>query len=493
MALKEYAIREFLGIDQSKQQSAIEAGASPDACNMETEDGGLSVAKGFVRHLTAPVPGEGPIRRLIIWRSLVTTRYVVVAGREIYAWADTDETPEWKLIYTFGEDVKALRIAFCESMIGSEDHLLIASGEAPIVKWNGVGEAAAFGSEAKLSNKKVNFLAMHYARLFTAGDPENPSRLYWSKQPGDSRTIEDWAADSASENLGGGHVEVGDTSGDPITGLCALSNQLLIFKRGSTYRLLGDRPSNFRVCRVNAEVEQMVQTACLTAGDVPYWMTGTGLFYYDGQSAQHMYNARQLQTFLKGASFSNCRSAAARDRLYFTAYEIGNDPEALGGSRITDNAMVVYDLRRRTYMLRRGFRVSDLAAADGTVYMINDGRIIYRFEEGPDYDGTPIDAYWNTPLTDLNGKPGIKSLQELYLRGRGEGEGEGAAILIDTQAGRSIRNHRYLMPEREEDVLEIPLKNEGRTLSLRFSNEAGSRWSITGGVQLLYELRLRAM
>ena len=49
------------------------------------------------------------------------------------------------------------------------------------------------------------------------------------------------------------------------------------------------------------------------------------------------------------------------------------------------------------------------------------------------------------------------------------------------------------MPDREEDVLEVPLKNEGRTIALRFANEAGSRWSITGGIQLLYELRLRTM
>jgi len=80
MSMKQYRIREFGGIDQSMEQSAIDEGSSPDACNMDTRDGNLSVAKGFVKHLLEPVPGDGPVKRVYLWRSLVTTRYVVVAG-----------------------------------------------------------------------------------------------------------------------------------------------------------------------------------------------------------------------------------------------------------------------------------------------------------------------------------------------------------------------------------------------------------------------------
>ena len=491
--MKEYHIEEFKGVDQSRQQSAIDSGCSPDACNMDTSDGSLSIAKGYVKHLQSPVPGAGAIRRLAIWRDLVTTRYVVVAGREIYAYTDTDETPQWNLIYTYPDTVNGLRFDIREVKIGTEDYLLFANGETPIVKWDGNGNGVAFGSAEQVSDKKVNFLAMHYGRLFSAGDPENPSRLYWSQLPGDNRSIENWASDAASPHTSGGHVEIGDTGGDPITGLCALSNQLLIFKRGSVYRLLGDRPSNYRVYRVNGEMSQMVNTACVVYGDIPYWMTKTGLLFHDGQSTQLMFNASDLKTFLQGAVFTNCRGAQAQNRLYFTAYEQARDPENQGARRSYDNALVVYDLQRRSYMLRRGFQIGDIYGADGTLYLINDSRYLYRFDEGPDYDGTPIQAYWNTPLTDLNSKPAIKSLQELYLRGIGQSEGEGAILLIDAQAGRHRHNYRHLMPEQETDVLEIPLKNEGRTFALKFYNEAGSRWRILGGVELLYELRLRPM
>ncbi len=61
--------------------------------------------------------------------------------------------------------------------------------------------------------------------------PSATFRLYWSAVPGDGRTIEDWLSVDGSEDASGGYVEVGDGSADPIIGLTALSNQLLIWKR----------------------------------------------------------------------------------------------------------------------------------------------------------------------------------------------------------------------------------------------------------------------
>ena len=489
MSVAEYRIPAFYGIDQSAQEGAIDAGSSPDACNMDTEDGSLAVAHGFVKHVNAKVDGTKPIRRLLLWQGLTDERFVVIAGNDVYALNPHALTPAWELKFSYPETVTALRVDACEAMIGSEEYLLIACGEHQILKWSAAGTIAAFGTEAN-SQKHVNFLAMHYGRLFAAGDPDNPSLLYYSQLPGSGRTIESWAVDAASENTGGGSLEVGETKSDPITGLCALSNQLLIFKRRSIYRLFGDRPGNFRVQRVHAEVERTQYSSIVRHGDAPYWMTEGGLYYFDGQTALKSRYARRISTFLSGASFTNCRAAKKGDKLYFTAYELDRDLGGTGGARVCDNALLVYDLARQTYMVRRGFEVSDLCARDGVLYFMNKERVIYRFDEGADYDGTPIEAYWRTPLTDLNSKPGIKCLQELYLRGTSDGEG--AVLLLDARIGRNMHSYRCLMPEREEDVLEIPLKNEGRTFSLRFSNEAGSRFTIFGGLQLLFEHRLRA-
>ena len=81
----------------------------------------------------------------------------------------------------------------------------------------------------------------------------------------------------------------------------------------------------------------------------------------------------------------------------------------------------------------------------------------------------------------------------MYIRGISESGTEGAVMQLDVQIGRNLHNLRYLMPEYAGDVLEIPLKNEGRTFGFCFSNEEGSRWRILGGIQVLFEHRLRAM
>ena len=139
-------------------------------------------------------------------------------------------------------------------------------------------------------------------------------------------------------------------------------------------------------------------------------------------------------------------------------------------------------------MLRRGFDVSHLCALDGTLYMINGKKYVYRFGEGDSYDGEPILAWWSTPLTDLGDKGCIKQLRRLYMRGSAH---EDAAVLLDAIAGDNTSTHRVLLPSSEKRVLEIPLNNEGRTFSLVFYNEGGGRFSLNGGVELELSLRRR--
>ncbi|MPM86038.1 hypothetical protein SDC9_133121 [bioreactor metagenome] len=180
---------------------------------------------------------------------------------------------EWKQLYDFATLASAAQYDFLPVKIASTEYLLIANGTARMAKWDGASETAeAFGSAEGLSNTAVNFVEFYYSRLFAAGDAQNPSRLYYSQAPGDTRTIENWTAATESENVSGGFVDVG-TGSDPITGLFALSNQLLIFKRDSLYRLLGDRPGNFRIQPVNGTMQQPVHTACVRVGDVLYFLT----------------------------------------------------------------------------------------------------------------------------------------------------------------------------------------------------------------------------
>lgn len=629
MALQTYRVEDFKGIDQSRSENKLNSGYSPDAVNMDTENGDLAVGYGYSKHITTAVPGTGTIRRMYHWHTLRADKFVVIAGKTVYAYNGS----AWESIYIYGEDITSNAWDFEEVRIGNTDYLIIANGQTQMIKWDGEGEAELFGSglyvfettvasvgyngtkassvtyaeadsigtftltmpsgwayaantvvaftvpqdmgnvktvklkigsntytmdfvpiwssgdtaaavllstttateyeedygansvtltdavptewidrtkavgiqidgitqtvsevtdktvkfakvaksEIKsgatakvrggVSNIPVNYVELYYSRLFSAGDPDNPSRLYWSQPPGDTRTIEDWSMDDASDLTGGGYVEIGQTSSDPIVGLCALSNQLIIFKQSSIYRLLGDRPANFRITSVNKDVERMVNTALVAHGDIPYWLTRGGLYYHDGQSANLSASARQIRDILADADLSMCKGAENRDRLYFTIKQSDGD------------AIIVYDMKERTYMLRNGFNVVDICAYEGTLYMINDQRYVYQWDKSTTYDGEQIHAHWNTPFTDAGTMSVTKVLTTLYLRGEGE------AVRIRYRIGPFSHDDVYHMQPDTGEVLIVPLQNEGRVFGLEISNEAGSHFRILGGVDLRFMMK----
>jgi hypothetical protein len=463
-----YKINEFFGLDQSASENGLGSGMSPDACNMDTSLGTLSVAKGCTAYIDKPVPGNETPHRLILYRSQSDEQFLVLAGQTLYAY----RFGAWESVYEFGALIDN-RFSAVQVQINSTDYLVIGCGENQLVKYDGQ-TAAAFGSEQGLSNIPVPYLAAYKGRLFAAGDPAYKNRLYFSQLPGDGRTIENWSGVDASPNVEGGHAEVGSDGSDPILGILALSNQLLIFKRRSLYRLIGEKPSNFTIESVDAVTEPAPHSALVRVADAVYYLTGAGLCAFNGVTARPLSDARRIRTFLSGADVSDARGALARDKLMFLVKENG------------ESVIVEYDLLRRTYMLRRGFTAYDVCARDGAVYIIDKSRRVCKFDEGNSFNGLPIRAWWQTPATDLYEKGAVKAMRRLYLRGFAITKN--AAVIATVNIGGMNAVHRLLMPEEKSDVLEVPLQNEGRVFSLRFENEAGGRFSLEGGTELALEL-----
>jgi len=149
------------------------------------------------------------------------------------------------------------------------------------------------------------------------------------------------------------------------------------------------------------------------------------------------------------------------------------------------SAVAVYDLVRGAYMMRNGFTAHDVCARGDTLYILNGKRHVCRFGEGRTYDGIPIAAHWQTPLTDLHEKGCVKCMRELYLRG--SSELPDSVILMDMTVGKNTAAHRIRVPDTRDEVSEVPLVNEGRTFSMRFYNEAGGHFSLTGGAELSFD------
>ena len=326
-----------------------------------------------------------------------------------------------------------------------------------------------------ISDVPVGYIELYYNRLFSAGDPAHPSRLYWSQPPGDVKTIENWSMDDFSEAASGGHTEIGPTNNDPIVGLTALSNQLIIHKESGNYRLIGSNPSNFQILQINSGVEKMANTSRISHGDVPYWITRAGLYYYNGQQALLHPRSRQVRNTLRNANLTHSKGIECRDKLYFTM--------RCAAGEGADDTVLYYDMTENVWMKRNGFTIADFCTRDGEIFLINSNRYVYKVG-GTDYDGTDIEAYWRTPITDLGVKALDKHLGDMFVRGRSGGVNDNT--VITSWAGTVPEENTFILPVNDEDVKWVELNNEGRTFHFVFENRAGSWWKILGGVEILF-------
>ena len=551
MGVELYSINEFLGIAQHRDGSLLSTGTAIDARNMDTSDGNLSVAKGYVRRSSNAIPASsGKILRLI---PVDEGNMLAVTQKYIYHGTYS----EWNLtpVYTFEADLPAdCQIGYALGKINTTNVVVIGTGKTQLIKVNmedtvtaelfGSGQyiyestvesysnkvvtltdamsqevqikfvveggiyingtfragevtsdttitldeapaiVPAAGDTAKIrggaSDAHCNFVCMHNGRLFAAGDPENSNRLYWSTIPGDGRTIEHWLAVGSSVDLSGGYVDIGDTTADPIIGMCELSTQILIFKRYSIYRLYGDRPSYYTVERVERFTENMSNAGVAVKADIPYWLTKSGVKLFNGADMELLDDGQNfLVSFIDTVkSISQSKGFTARNKLYWTCRV--NDGEY-------DDSVIIFDTTNGTYMVRDGFNIADMCAFENTIYLINDTGYLYEFDKGDKYDGKAISAYWQTQPTDLSAKYQDKQLKHLFFRG------DGTTVIIET----SNRNNVITTERRvlqNEDMIDIPLRSVPcRRFSVKLSNEAGSYFSIQGGLQIFYEGKVRPL
>ncbi|MDO4567752.1 MAG: hypothetical protein Q4B99_02200 [Clostridia bacterium] len=468
MSQKLYKINEFIGLNQYHDENELSAAYSPDCANMDTSGGKLSVAKGFTRFASVQIPGSEEFVALYMGPSLANMSTLAFTRRLVYKLSGA--VAHWAVLHTFETPLTSGRIDFARAHIDDVDCLVIATGETQLMKYDGE-TISAFGSSELGSDAAVNYVTMYAGRLFAAGDALHPSRLYYSQLSGGGRSVEDWRESEVSPELSGGYVDVGGADHDAITCIASLKNQLLIFMESSIYRLIGDRPSNFIVERLCDAPESIRHTAFVNMGDGGYFMTQKGLYAYNGVAVYRTRNADFICRVLESARLTNCISAKTHFKLLFKL-DLSHDRDCI----------VEYDLRTGGYMLRTGFTVDALWAFAGNVYMLNSNRYLYLLDSGTTYDGEPIAAHWRTPTTDLSNKGEIKALRALYARGEGAAQD---AVRLETRVDSRAHGYDLSLMRGADEVAEVPLKDRGRTFSLKFANNEGHWFSLHAGVELL--------
>lgn len=324
------------------------------------------------------------------------------------------------------------------------------------------------GSEAH-----VAYAELYSNRLFAAGDPDAPYRLYWSSVPGDGRTIEDWLSVDGSYDASGGYVEVGDGSADSIIGITAISNQLIIWKRYSVWRLFGDRPSTFTLERVDNESDLMSNAGVIVKYDAPYLLMPNGIYTYNSVSVVPVDNGvKYLRRFFElNPDVSNSRAAFWDNRLYMSC--------KVSSSATYDDTIIVFDITRNSYMIRNGFQICDLAAIGSDIYLLTPARYVCRFENGSTYDGSPISAYWITQPTDFGRKMNRHQAMAIFSHITGDD-------LKVTVYGDYLNHGKYVTPlAARAGYTTIRFQTDQQYfVQFKFENIDGGVFTLNGGINV---------
>ena len=336
-------VKDFnLGIQAVADKVQLPLGATPMARNVEwREKGGFYVRKGVGRLVHGGIgqemdaPGGIPIAFYHYVRdptstTAFTSQYLVATddGRVRigvdYGPLVTGTAGSWSTMTRGGT---ALSLIGRPTFAAWSTNLYISVGEVEtsgsglsMTRWDGA-TGTALGKAYTNDYAAPTGGNMPIARYITAWSERfwlgctydgasgalEPSRIRWS-HPG---RAEDYAE--------GDYIDVGQ-QGDVITGIAPMRDMLLVFKRSSTYALLGSGASNFRVVEVSGTIGCTGEWSRDNQGSIVFWDGTIGLCRFDGKSVVNLFDP--LLGFLHpgpAASITRCGGVATDGEKIYVA------------------------------------------------------------------------------------------------------------------------------------------------------------------------------
>jgi hypothetical protein len=293
-----------------------------------------------------------------------------------------------------------------------------AAGRVP-VKWNNQ-EGGNTYKPLGGSPPNIKFIRSHQGRVWGAGDPTRPDRLYFSG-PGNH---EEW---NGSGDSGALDLDPGD--GDPA-GITAIfpsyKGRLIVAKRNRLYMIEGQTPDDYRVVPISKGIGCISHNSAVAVDmDDIYFMSDRGIHsltvtekYGDFEGAYlSMDIQRTFNTWSK--SFLEFSQGVWVPNLNSCIWTVSEN-----GTRL--DAMWLYDIRYKAWYRWTGvnptclFRVDDTNVGRKRAYFGNNAGRLSRTERGTtdtdyhDYTSTAISQVVKTPFLYPDSNPtAIKGFKKL--------------------------------------------------------------------------------
>ena len=252
---------------------------------------------------------------------------------------------------------------------------------------------------------------VHRERIFLAGNPSYPTRVYFSTfgEP------EYFPPSTPDDPYGGSWFEVGQQDGQPITGFATVGTMLAIFKPKSCWLLRGESQADFVLQPFGNIGVASQQTIAQYAGMAFLW-DGTNLYLYRGESFENL-----SQTQFQKALLSNPPSVIREDLANLVLWLVSND--RIHVFDLVLNAYIGHwTVTNTTFYDATG---TDPSAGQVAYFLTSQGLLKLNWTATQDFDGSQISQSITFPT--------IRTPAEILKRCysvRAEGSFSGGSITI---------------------------------------------------------------
>ena len=216
--------------------------------------------------------------------------------------------------------------------------------------------------------------------------------------------------------------------------------------------------------QVYSSVGSIAEKTIVSGNDRAFFLSKDGLYYYNGVSAYPLLGDMAKDVVINPSYAKNAVSIIHKNVLYCAFPE---------GNSTVNNAVFVYDLLNKNLMIWRGIAVTDFMEYNDELLFTNSTGYVYHIDDTAiSFDGTNINAHWETPWQDLDAFRVTKTADTLYFYAKGNG-----IMRVDvTFDGKTKTKNVTLSPSGKLHSLSLNL--EGRRFKMKFSNVSGSNFEL---------------
>ena len=370
------------------------------------KEGGYSKIKGYEKFSTTAVTGSGPILALKVISSgrMVVARKNASNYTQYYYGTGTTWTSMATSAGTNGGKAR-----HAEFNLDGDDKVVFVDGTNYPVVYNTSGNTATFMTSA---NSTDVLGAEHVAVFKGTAFYAKGNNIYFTAP----FTVDDFSAAN-----GAGSINVGND----VTGLVVFRDQLIIFTTGSIKRLTGNTSADFQVSPITDRIGCVNgDTIQEVGGDIMYLapdgirlLSATDRIGDFGLDVASDSIAKDANTFINSASTFSSVLLRGKAQYRIFAY-ISSEQEEVSKGLIATK-FISQGASGISWATTKGIKAyvadSRYSGDEETVAFANEDGYVYRLELGNDFDGSNIEAIYESPYMPLTDPQVRKTFYKMTL------------------------------------------------------------------------------